>query len=65
MARARSSARNDAWMMARLAGVEEGAADALEQAGRDEPPGARGRGRSSADATVNQTIPREKMRLRP
>ena len=64
MARERSSARNEAWMMARLPGVNNAPPMPwmMRATIRSSPLGARPH---SAEATANQTTPMENTRLRP
>ena len=64
MARARSSGRNDACRMARLAGVSSAPPTPWTTRAPMSSP-ALGARPQQADATANQTTPTEKMRLRP
>ena len=64
MARARSSGRNDACRMARLPGVSSAPPMPWTTRAAMSSP-AFGAMPQMAEATANQTIPMEKMRLRP
>ncbi len=64
MARARSSGRNEAWMMARLAGAMSAPPRPWTTRAATRTP-VFGAKPQAAEATANQTVPIRKMRRRP